>query len=138
MGKWKSAYFHRSLKNLLNKVGPEEKPRVKALLVEIEQSHLEDKKDAVWSVDNSPVSANSNPLGSEHKKTEVPTTDRLINFRNPLFIQPFEMIDPNKKKHGLKIFHENYRPNRRRAVISIEGEAVVKKKLMSDITIDPD
>lgn len=82
------------------------------MLIEIERSHLEDKKDAHWAVENSPLSPKSGRLKPQPKKIEVPMTDRMISFRNQLYIEPFDVFDPHKPNRGLKIFHENFRPYR--------------------------
>jgi hypothetical protein len=90
----------------------------------------------MWSVDNSPVNR-PGKLKPEPKRIEVPMTDQMIVARNQLYIEPFDVFDPHKPNRGLKIFHENFRPYRRKASIAIEGEAVVKKKRTEGISVDP-
>ena len=56
--------------------------------------------------------------------------------RNQLFIEPFDIFDPNHPLRGKKRFDRSFRPLRSKINMKIGGEEAVKRKRITSVTVE--
>ena len=68
--------------------------------------------------------------------TEQNMLSKMIAGRNQLFIEPFDIFDPNHPLRGKKRFDRSFRPIRSKINMKIGGEEAVKRKRITSVTVE--
>lgn len=76
-------------------------------------------------------------IAKQNKKSqEANTLSFILNGRNQLFMEPFDVFDPHHPLRGKKRFNSNFRPLRSKINLNIGGEAVdLSKKKNNKVTV---
>ena len=56
--------------------------------------------------------------------------------RNQLYLEPFDVFDPNAPLRGKKRFNENFRPLRSKINLKITAEEAQRKKRSARVTVE--
>lgn len=61
---------------------------------------------------------------------------KMISGRNQLYLEPFDVFDPNHPLRGKKRFDESFRPLRSKINIKIGAAEALRKKKLNQVTVE--
>ena len=88
---------------------------------------------AIRPIKNNLVNSSDSITG---RKEEQNVLSKLICGRNQLYMEPFDVFDPNHPLRGKKRFNENFRPLRSKINIKIGAAEAIRKKRINKVTVE--
>ena len=70
------------------------------------------------------------------KGKETNMLSKMIAGRNQLYMEPFDVFDPNHPLRGKKRFDANFRPIRSKINIKIAAPEAIRRKRENKITVE--